>query len=138
MGGEKMKKKLFLIAVIFICVSIAIAWGSVHYADQVTVEWDPVATMKDGSPVIGEISYEVYVRPHGETEKILQGETSETSFTITLSDYQECDVGVRTVLTENDERFYSEFLWSIDADPPFTVRRYPAPAEIVNLRIGSD
>jgi len=131
-----MKKKLLLIAVIFICVSIGIAFGSVHYADQVTVEWDPVTTMADGSSVIGAISYEVFLRPHGEIGEVLQGETVDTFYTITLSDYQEYDVGVRTALTENGNIFYSDITWSIDADPPFTVRRYPAPAKILNLRIG--
>lgn len=128
-----MRKTLILIAGILLVATLSLG-QTVHYANQVTVAWDEVTQMENGTPIsVGTVSYEVFTRTGG--VEVLLGETDVTQYTITLDDYEVYDVGVRTVLTQGTERFQSEITWSVDADPPFVVQRYPAPAEPTGLEV---
>lgn len=137
-----MKKILMpaLIFVLFLTLGLTFA-QDVHYADQVTIAWDPVTTKESGEPIeAGTITYEVwtYTNTSGVDQETLIGTTDQTSFTIIFTDHQVYEIGVKAILTKGTEIYESQVSWSVDpavAPVPFVVQWYPAPAQPENLRI---
>jgi len=110
----------------------------VYYANQVTVEWDPVSDS-------GAISYEVYVSPYP-VVKLLDPvahtfvlETTETEAVVTFQAEGKYAVWVRTKKSIDVEELFSEIDWShengVMAPTPFIVGYYTDPAAPVNLRV---
>ena len=119
-----MKKLISIIAFVLMLLLFTVAYSVVHYANQVTIAWDPVTQTIDSLPLpVGQVSYEVYLKTG--TVEVLYGEIGSTQITLTFNDYNEYDVGVRAVLTQGANRFYSNVAWSsVEGKPiPFTVWR---------------
>ncbi|MBA7582873.1 hypothetical protein ES708_24811 [subsurface metagenome] len=110
----------------------------VYYANQVTVEWDPVSDS-------GAISYEVYVSPYPVVNPLDPGahtlvlETTATEAVVTFQTEGKYAVGVRTKRSIDGEALYSEINWSykngVNTPDPFIVGYYTGPAAPVNLKL---
>jgi hypothetical protein len=124
---------------ILLCTVLGVGLASaqtVYYANQATIAWDAVTQYADGTnfPVGTIVTYEVYLKDGTQT-KI--GQTTNTQFLVTLTDYLIHDVGVRASITSGSTTYYSELAWSsVDGKPsPFVLQVYPAPAKVQNLRV---
>ena len=128
-------KKVLLI--ILFCLPLLLG-QEVYYANQVTVEWDPVSDS-------GAISYEVYVSPYPVVDPLDLGahtlvlETTATEAVVTFQAEGKYAVGVRTKKSIAGEELFSEINWShengANTPNPFIVGYYTGPAAPVNLRV---
>jgi len=129
-------KKIILL--ILLMIPFLIAQQAV-YDNVVDIAWDAVA------PAAGTaISYEVFYAPLADpSDARLIGDTADLEYTISITDFGDWTVGVRTIQTvvATGAVQVSEINWSHEnglATPdPFFLRRippYPDPAAPVNLR----
>lgn len=131
-----MKRFLVIMAMVLLFGSLALG-QTVHYADQVTIAWDPVTKLADGTtplPAGTSVLYEVYLKDGTQTKVV---DTTATEYTITLQDYKKYDVGVVATYTDGGVKYSSDVTWgSVEGKPtPFVLQRYPAPAKVQNLRV---
>ena len=106
-----------------------------HTANQHTVGWDPVTEFPDGTPIDPqEVSYRVYISKStnpDRTDAIKQGDTTETTFVVTLSTEGCYFVGVSTVRTvDGSEVSESLLAWSNQPEFDWGICYYeafPAP-----------
>jgi len=133
-----MKSSKRLLPLILLCVVLAVGLASaqtVHYANQSTIKWDAVTKYQNGTtlPAGTVVTYEIYLKDGSQT---LLGETTNTQFVVTLTDYLIHDVGVRSYITVSGTKYFSEVAWSsVDGVPPFVLQVYPAPAKVANLKV---
>jgi len=128
-------KKLILI--LLMCLPLLMG-QTVHYANQVTVAWDPVSDT-------GVITYEVFVAPYPLPDPLDLGtldppvETAATEATVSFSIEGAYTVGVRTKKQVDTEILYSEVNWSFEnganTPDPFIVGYYVPPDAPLTLRI---
>ena len=128
-------KKVLLI--ILFCLPLLMG-QEVYYANQVTVEWDPVIDS-------GAISYQVYVSPYPVVNPLDPGahtlvlETTEAEAVVTFQAEGKYTVGIRTKKSIDGEELFSEINWSyengVNTPDPFIVGYYSDPAAPVNLRL---
>lgn len=110
----------------------------VYYANQVTVEWDPVSDS-------GVFSYQVYVSPYLVVNPLDPGahtllfETTATEAVVTFQAEGKYAVGVRTKKSIDGEELFSDINWSYEngatTPNPFIVECYTGPAAPINLRL---
>jgi len=116
-------KKIWIFVTVFVLIAFAVAFSQeIHWANQVTVEWDAPTLLIDGTPIPIEdvIAYNMYLRPDGATTEPVVGTTSELSYTYTLPEgVHEAGVSALRYIAGTGTPFESTILWSKDADPPF-------------------
>ena len=130
-----MKKILFLL---LLCLPLLLGQQPV-YDNVVEIAWDAVS-----APAGTTISYEVFYAPLADqSNATLVGDTAGVEYTISITNFGDWTVGVRTVQTviASGAVQVSAINWShengISTPDPFFLRRvppYPAPAAPVNLR----
>lgn len=128
-------KKILLI--ILFCLPLLLG-QAVHYANQITVAWNPVSDS-------GVISYEVFTSaypvsdPQNPDAHSLVAETSESQAVVTFQSEGKFSVGVRTKKVIDGETLYSVINWShengADTPDPFVVGYYVPPAVPQNMRL---
>ena len=133
-----MKKRFFFIAFVLLLslLSVSIA-QEVQYTNQITIAWDPVTQLTDGSPIpAGDvITYEIFKADE------LIGETAELQYTVTFDQEGEYKVGVRTKrqVASTGDIVYSEINYSDqngESTPnPFVVRFIKPVQMAKNLRL---
>jgi hypothetical protein len=117
-------------------LSLSIA-QEVQYTNQITIAWDPVISLADGSPIpAGDvITYEIF------NPDELIGETTELQYTVTFDHEGEYIVGVRTKrqVTSTGDIVYSEINYSDqngESTPDPFVVRFIKPVQMAkNLRL---
>ena len=133
-----MKKRFFYIAFVFLLSTLSLSIAQeVHYTNQITVAWDPVTLLTDGSPIpAGDvITYEIFKGDE------LIGETAEIQYTVTFDQEGEYRVGVRTKrqVASTGDIIYSEINYSDqngDSTPDPFVVRFIKPVQMAkNLRL---
>lgn len=130
-------KKLVLLIILLFVLSVGYA-QNIEYANQITVEWDPVAPIEPTDI----ISYQLWT---DNDEVILDGETNLLVYTFTFSIEGEYILGVsakrEAVFPSFSEIVYSDINWSIVDIPvgstpvPFVVRYIKGIPSPGNLRL---
>ena len=136
-----MKKLWIGIIAVLMIVSVVGYSQDIHWANQVTIEWDIVTTMTNGDPIpAGDvITYRVWQRLNGVEDEI--AEVSITEYTFTFIHEGIYTAGVQTVrYPENgDPPLISGINWSdvngVMTPNPFFLGYYLAAPAPENLRI---
>jgi hypothetical protein len=113
----------------------SMGFAAVVYTNQITVGWDAVTKLADGTdiPMGDAVAYQVYTKKGTGTE-VLVGEVNSLQQTITFTVEGEYLIGVRTKRTiTGGVVTYSDITWSNSADVvavpvPFSVGYYLPPA----------
>jgi len=106
---------LFMFVLMFVNFSYALDWIT---ANQVTLAWDPVATLENGQPIPegNIIKYEIFYVPENgnkSTDYRLLGETLDAKYVITFDQEGAFILGVRATRWINEElRGKSEIIWT--------------------------
>jgi hypothetical protein len=113
-----------------------------HSTNQISVTWDAVTQHTDGTPITGEITYDLFIGPVDQSsqQEIATG-VAATQHTITFNQEGRWLVGLRTVKTLDGEIMRSVVGWSIDvevAPDPFGVLFLKSPAGVKGLSIASE
>jgi ribosomal protein L27 len=133
--GADMKRILFFIAIVILLACLSIGWAqTVHYTNQITIAWDAVTKLADGTtiPAGDVIAYQVYTKK-GTGAEVMVGEANSLQQTITFTVEGEYLIGVRTKRTiTGGVVTYSDITWSNSADvvavpSPFSVGYYLPP-----------
>jgi len=133
-----MTKKLIRILIVLLLVAPLSLAQEVHYANQISVAWNPVVDS-------GAISYQVYISPYPVVDPLdpdahmLVSETTSTQAVVTFSGEGKFAIGVRTKKEFEGETLYSDINWSFEngesTPNPFIVGRYLPPDAVLNLRV---
>lgn len=112
-----------------------------HGADQVTMSWDPVTTLSDGTPApAGEITYTVWVENAADaSETEIASGIAGTSYTFTFGAEGKYILGVQTVRTVDGVVLESSSIsWSDDplvaVPDAWGVIHYLPPANATGLQ----
>jgi hypothetical protein len=132
MGGKM--KKVWIVLVAALCVMFSVGYAGIVYTNQVTVGWDAVTKLADGTniPTGDAVAYQVYTKK-GTGAEALVGEVNSLQQTITFTVEGEYLVGVRTKRTiTGGVTVYSSITWSNSTDvaavpSPFSVGYYLPP-----------
>jgi len=130
-------KKLWIVVVLLVGFSFAMA-QEIHWADQITVEWDAPTLLVDGNPIPPEdvIAYNMYLRPDGAATEPLVGTVSGLQYTYTLPEgIHEAGVSAVRYIGGVGSPFESTILWSLDADPPFLLGYGRVTQGVGNFRV---
>lgn len=116
-------RKLWIILTIFLLITFATAMSqTIHWADQITIEWDAPEFLIDGTPIPAEdaVAYNMYLRLNGETTKPFVATVSALQYTYTLPEgIHEAGVSAVRYIGGVGSPFESNIVWSLDANPPF-------------------
>lgn len=133
-----MKSTFIKILIVLFLIAPFLIAQEVHYANQVTVAWDPVSDT-------GTITYEVFITPYPIVDPQnpgahnLVGETAATDYTITFQTEGKYAVGIRTKKSIDGEIFYSDINWSdengVYTPNPFILGYYIPPDVVTNFRM---
>jgi len=108
---------LYLFVFILLCPLNATDWIA---ANQVTLAWQPVATLENGQPIPegNIIKYEIFYVPENGNKRVdnkLLGETLDVKYVITFTDEGSFILGVRATRWINETlRGRSEIIWTDD------------------------
>jgi hypothetical protein len=139
-------KRLFVIVITATAITTITAAADVLWqtANQLTVAWDPPATLKDDLPIPpgSTLQYQLYLRtdPAGQPTKTGQP-TAGTTATVTFTTEGRFDIGVSTLrLVDGQLVNESDIAWSndasaVDAGIIFGVVYYSATSNAVRLRM---
>lgn len=127
-------KRAWVIAVILLIFVASVGFGAVVYTNQITVGWDAVTKLGDGTtiPAGDAIAYQVYTKK-GTAAEVLVGEINSLQQTITFTVEGDYLIGVRTKRTVTGGAIvYSPITWSNSTDVaavpvPFSVGYYLPP-----------
>jgi hypothetical protein len=127
-------KKAWVIAFILLIAVVSVGFGAVVYTNQITIGWDAVTKLGDGTniPVGDLVSYQVYTKKGTATE-VLVGEVTSLQQTITFTVEGDYLIGVRAKRTVTGGAIvYSPITWSNSTDiaavpVPFSVGYYLPP-----------
>ena len=114
-------KKLWIVFLVLFVAGFTMA-QTIHWANQITVEWDAPEFLTDGNPIPSEdvFAYNMYLRLNGSTEEPYVATTSALTYTYTLPEgVHEAGVSAVRYIGGAGLPFESDILWSLDATPPF-------------------
>jgi hypothetical protein len=130
-----MKLAILGLAVALVLGYVGILYAGTHTVTEVTLGWNPVTTLADGSAVpADQVSFEVFVADLARQNQVAVGRTTQNSFHIVFQGEGKFIVGCRTVRTvDGEEVAYSEMSWSDMADrcengETFDFRVYQKPS----------
>lgn len=110
-------------------------------ANQYVLQWDPVTTMVDGTPLPAgaTVRYRIFTKPAPEGQQTEAGIASTTSFTLTFATEGRYFVGVMAErLVDGTIVATSTVSWSnvaeVTGGNPFGIQYYGVPANPKNLR----
>ena len=138
---------LFALLIMLVFATSAMAADSWKTANQITIAWDAVTTLGDGSalPAGNVIKYDVYFRLDGHTDagtKATPVPISVTSSIVTFSTEGKYRLGVATLrydslgaLLATSETAWSDVAASCQGGATFGVVFYLAPAKAGGLRV---
>lgn len=111
-------KRWIIVLLLLLTPAIAFAVDNWHTANQITVAWDAVTQLSDGSPVppTSTINYKIYIRPDGAASPITEiASGTATQATITLVAEGKYVAGIKAVRIESGETISeSAISWSDD------------------------
>ena len=117
-----MKKLMLVLTALMLCGFMVAMAQDIHWANQITVEWDAPEFLIDGTPIpAGDVlSYNMYLRPNGATTEPIVGASSVLEYTYTLPEgIHEPGVSALRYIGGTGTPFESDITWSKDATPPF-------------------
>ena len=128
-------KRLWIVLLVALFMAVSVGFAAVIYTNQVTIGWDAVTKLADGTniPTGDVISYQVYTKK-GTAAEVLVGEINSLQQTVTFTVEGEYLVGVRTKRAITGGAIvYSTITWSNSTDiaavpVPFSVGYYIPPA----------
>jgi len=139
---KKMLMSLFLImSVLLFCSTASAIVDSWMPANQVTIAWDAVTTLGDGSAITsgGTVEYEVVRASADKSDIQVLWSGPETQVQLTLVAYGRMIFGIKSLLIVDGQRVSeSEYGWSDDPEVvgsagTFGVLFYQAPAKVTGM-----
>jgi hypothetical protein len=131
-------KRIWIVALVLMLIGFSFAMAQqIHWANQITVTWDPPLTLVDGTPIPAEdiIAYNLYLRDYDEatmtpipgTEAFVET-TSLIQFTYTLNEGV-WDPGVSAIryIGGTGQPIESVIIWGSEQPSPFLLGYGRAP-----------
>jgi hypothetical protein len=149
------KLSLILILIVFLAFPILVSGQEWHTANQVTITWDAVAEMSDGTAILETdiVEYKIHlanaVTDPDKANPTVIGITGDTSYVITLVDEGQYFVGLQTIRktlvgSNNEENVIVESIIGWTDDPAivldgntFGIRYFLSPMVATGVRVGT-